>query len=1125
MLLLLSLSSAMMAQQLAFPGAQGFGRFAVGGRNGSVYHVTNLNDSGTGSLRDAVSQPNRIVVFDVAGVIKINSRIVFAKNLYVAGQTAPGEGVTVYGDGVSFSGASNSIIRYLRVRMGRGGTSGKDCAGIANGTNIIVDHCSFAWGQDETFSINSDGKGDLGDITLSNCIVGQGLLDHSAGGLMQADNITLYRNFYCDNSTRNNKVKGKNQYVNNIVYNWQNGCYIMGGDSEGESFCNIENNLFINGPAKGGDAFGGGNANFHFYANDNWQDNNLDGTLNPYLMTSTGGGDKVATPFAYPELEKWDGNTLITNSLPMVGASLPYRDYTDYYMIDEVMSFGKRGALISNEASLKYGTPDTWTVWKGNTRIDTDNDGMPDAWEKANGTDPNKNDAMTKAANGYANIENYINSITVDDRDYFLRTPLCLELKHSTSTTLEIEWCDYTYGEEGFALEIKGGSYGGTFTEVMRTAAGATAATVSGLTPGTTYTVRLRAFASSPVEGSFSEYTPEVVMKTRPEEVEMIDCETFIGDDKGNWLIADPTDKTYTLTGDNYFDAIVVRTDANITIGGTGIIMGEGSVNKTRSGNLTVEGQHTYTGQTVLHDGTFTFNTLKNGGEMSAIGASQEFAQNWIWDGGTWNYTGGSTTTNRSAKIYRETAFNIANASAVVTMNGGLEGSDNFVLDGKGQLKVASTKFFELFTGDVILRGGNMYLSTTDITTKGIGSAKRLVMAGGKLSTKGETSGYETYAFPIYVEDGTTSIFAPNRNCYINSTVTGTGTLQFDIPYLREYILGNYSGFKGRIIANGVGTDKNGSLFLINKGNPQLDKVPVELKGNARLCAWDTNPSLAIGGLSGVSGTYLMGSSKNTNGFKCTWTVGGANTNETFAGIINDWSCSGSGYTGTVSIVKTGSGDWRLTGNNTYKGTTTVNGGRLVVNGTNSGTGAVTVANNGTLAGTGTVSGKVTVNGVIHAGDTLVNGKGLTLASTLTLGNNSVMNIPLAATTCNKLTFKGKVTIGTGVTLTFNNGDDGMSGTPVKGKEYQIFSLASGVTIDGTFANIATDVLGTGQTWDTTDLYTKGVLRVAEDASAVKGVTTSAADSDVYYNLMGHRTQKNAVKGIYVRNGKKILKY
>ena len=99
------------AQQLAFPGAQGWGRFAVGGRNGSVYHVTNLNDSGSGSLRDAVSSPNRIIVFDVAGVININSRIVFSRNLYVAGQTAPGQGITVYGDGVSLSGAGNIIFR------------------------------------------------------------------------------------------------------------------------------------------------------------------------------------------------------------------------------------------------------------------------------------------------------------------------------------------------------------------------------------------------------------------------------------------------------------------------------------------------------------------------------------------------------------------------------------------------------------------------------------------------------------------------------------------------------------------------------------------------------------------------------------------------------------------------------------------------------------------------------------------------------------------------------------------------------------------------------------------------------------------------------------------------------
>ena len=117
-MLLCMIASPLSAQQLAFPGAEGFGKYAVGGRYGSVYHVTNLNDSGAGSLRDAVSQPNRIVVFDVAGVIRLQSRLTFKNNLYVAGQTAPGEGITVYGNGVSFSGADNTIVRYLRFRMG-----------------------------------------------------------------------------------------------------------------------------------------------------------------------------------------------------------------------------------------------------------------------------------------------------------------------------------------------------------------------------------------------------------------------------------------------------------------------------------------------------------------------------------------------------------------------------------------------------------------------------------------------------------------------------------------------------------------------------------------------------------------------------------------------------------------------------------------------------------------------------------------------------------------------------------------------------------------------------------------------------------------------------------------------
>jgi pectate lyase len=149
-------------------------------------------------------------------VIKITSRIVVSSNIYIAGQTAPGEGITIYGNGFSYSGANNVICRYLRMRMGAVGDSGKDACGIANGSNMIFDHVSVSWGRDETFSVSGT---ECINITIQNSLISQGLLSHSAGGLIQTDGgVTLYRNLYVDNDTRNNKIKGVNQYVNNMVF-------------------------------------------------------------------------------------------------------------------------------------------------------------------------------------------------------------------------------------------------------------------------------------------------------------------------------------------------------------------------------------------------------------------------------------------------------------------------------------------------------------------------------------------------------------------------------------------------------------------------------------------------------------------------------------------------------------------------------------------------------------------------------------------------------------------------------------------------------------------------------------------------------------------------------------------
>ncbi len=1102
------------AQQLAFPGAEGFGKYAVGGRKGTVYHVTNLNDSGAGSLRDAVSKPNRIVVFDVAGVIKLESRLVFSNNLYVAGQTAPGEGITVYGNGVSFSGASNSIVRYLRFRMGVGGDSGKDAAGVANGTNMIFDHLSVSWGRDETFSISPDGKGDLGNITIQNSIISQGLLTHSAGGLMQADHITLYRNLYADNSTRNNKVKGKNQYVNNIVYNWQNGCYIMGGDSEGTSYSIAEGNLFINGPSGGGNAFGGGNSNVHLYVNDNWQDKNKDGKLNPYEIPQSeysGGPTFHAERFDYPVVPLWTSAELIEKSLPTVGASLPYRDYADWYVVNEVKSFGKKGGLISRETSLPFGAPTDWALWGGNKKTDTDGDGMPDAWESANGTNPSKNDAMVIAENGYANIENYINSITVEDREAYLRKPLCLSLDASTQTSLTISWLNYTEGEAGVAVEMNDGT---DFKEIARLDADAEMYKLENLTPETAYIIRLRVFDDN---GNYSDYSTELSVKTKPVTIDIVDVDTYAPDytwatgdgawdfATSNWgglytdnskvLFCSTEDVAVTLNETVSPASVVVNSDASTTISGTGAIGGTASMNKAGEGTLVLNTANTYTGQTVLHGGVIEFNSLANGGKPSAIGASSEFAQNWVWDGGVWSYTGGSVSTNRQALTYDQTEFNIAN-KATVTMSGYIEGIGGLTLNGNGQVTVNNTKFFQ-YAGPTILKGSTLYLSTIDIAKAGIGKSPKLVMNGGELKTKGDNNNYETYSFHIEVLEGPTSYFTPHRNCYIENKVTGTGTLQLNIPYLREYIGGDWSGFTGRLIANGLNSsDSDGSLLLINKGEDPFKNCVVELKGNASLNGWDTNGSYNVGGISGDAKATIRGSSKQTKGFKCTWTVGGANTDETFRGVINDLPAGGNkAYSGTVSIVKKGSGDWRLTGKNVYSGTTMVTGGRLVVNGTNSGTGSVSVYKDATLAGWGTVNAKVSVKkgGTVASGDTIVNAShALKLKGGLTVDNGGIISIPVkvsasgVATAC-KLNVTGVMAInGATLNLEIESGWENVK----PGTVFNLFTMTDVTSVTGEgITAIEPAVPGEGLEWDSSKLLETGRLYVKEASSVDNALT------------------------------------
>jgi len=427
---------------LAFPGAEGFGRFAKGARGASapsLYVVTNLNDSGPGSFRDAVSKPGRFVVFAVTGIIKLKSTVAVAANTTIAGQTAPGKGVVLYGRKVSFSGSNNTIARNLRIRLGinEGASRNDDASGIANGKNIIFDHVSFTWGLDEVFSINWDNKGNEPDsITLQNCIIAQGLnrLNHSAGGLIQTGGrISILKSLYASNKTRNPKVKGYNEFVNNIVYNWGNygntyghsvsgDGYIMGGESAGTSWVNIINNYFISGPLTQpteNSPFSRGSGTFNLYASGNYFDHNKNGTLDGTLVPEDATGypglvtsNFMSAPFSYP-----GSNNPLTAAEAFkyvaknAGALYPHRDEVDKLLVEELRSVGLAGLYAYRESDLPLLNGGLGEFPDAVAHKDGDNDGIPDIWERKLGLDLNTNDALlpSSAYPGYLNIEVYIN--------------------------------------------------------------------------------------------------------------------------------------------------------------------------------------------------------------------------------------------------------------------------------------------------------------------------------------------------------------------------------------------------------------------------------------------------------------------------------------------------------------------------------------------------------------------------------------------------------------------------------------------------------------------------------------------------------------------------------------------
>jgi hypothetical protein len=453
----------------AFPGAEGGGKYSFGGRGGKVLVVTNLNDDGPGSFRWACEQGGaRIVVFNVAGIIHLKSPVIIrAPYITIAGQSAPGDGVCIAGESVWIN-THDVVIRYMRFRRGITNVGRRDDAIGGNPVgNIMIDHVSASWGGDENMSIyrhmynDSTGSQEqkLGtvNITIQNSIFSECLdtWNHAFGSTLGGENCSFMRNLWANNTGRNPSIgwNGIFNFVNNVIFNWVHRS-VDGGDYR--AGYNIINNYYKPGPATPrnspvghrilkpesgrsklpykvyGRAYVNGNIveGYDAVSKDNWnggvQVENLPdaGPYMPYM--------RVNKPLPMPELSILDAKAAYQYVLDNVGATLPVRDPVDKRIVEQVrtgkIKYADNVKLPETQFEHRRLPKDSYKIgiitdisqvggypeYKGTPYQDSDNDGMPDAYEKKNGLDPNNAaDASQYAADksGYTNIEVYLNSL------------------------------------------------------------------------------------------------------------------------------------------------------------------------------------------------------------------------------------------------------------------------------------------------------------------------------------------------------------------------------------------------------------------------------------------------------------------------------------------------------------------------------------------------------------------------------------------------------------------------------------------------------------------------------------------------------------------------------------------
>jgi autotransporter-associated beta strand protein len=542
--------------------------------------------------------------------------------------------------------------------------------------------------------------------------------------------------------------------------------------------------------------------------------------------------------------------------------------------------------------------------------------------------------------------------------------------------------------------------------------------------------------------------------------------DTVIFDDSG-----DPG-TGINLVGLLHIGMMTVDASLDYAIEGSGQITGPGGLIKNGTGTLKLLSQNDYHGPTTINKGIIEVSGLKNAGQPSPVGSSSADPSNFVFNGGTLRLLGSSSVTDHGMTLLDEGGtLNLLNSNTDLTVSGMITGTGMLRKTGKGTLILTRAN---TYSGGTLIRDGSIDLGSEEANQGAFGSGN-VRLENTTLHMLVDRNTYtENCSWNLEVPSGYKADLSLDSRCTLTGSLTGAGTLNLIIPYVRSELDGDWSAFTGRI--NAI-TSSDEGWFLVGNNN-SFGSASINLGDHVLMLYRESaDAAVEIGELTGTEDSELGAGGEGTNSI--TWMIGGKNSTAEFHGLISDRQFKNTGS--VTNIIKTGTGNWTLTHANTYSGTTEITGGILTVDcdgGSATGSGDVTVRAGAALRGRGSLAGKL----IVESQASLTIGVGeqveeliINLDASFEEGSYLSMHMDPLAKTCDKLTVEGKLKIGGILFINILT-----TGTFLPAETYRIFEAQE---ITGSFEMIIPKSPGEGLVWDTTWLKPYGLLRIAQEGT------------------------------------------